>query len=349
MKKNKGFTLIELLAIIVILAIIAVITVPIILDVIEKSRKGAAFDSVYGITDTAKLYFYKSDGSGTTLANYTCDFTVGCNELHYDGETPTSGSIRMDEKGFVTGEVTYYDKYTFCVYNNVVYEGTCQDTVVPDLKEEIKTPGDTHIYKPDGTIDSNKLMPCVQFDITVKTGTTLPFCVIGETENTVTLMAKERLETGVRWGGGSVNSHGPNNSMESLLDQTKDWTNIPVIASYTYDDTAGGTKTYGYTGLTITDGVLTITDGNGDTEVIGDSSNQFRTRLATADEIEAATKGKAFDWMGSTWTISAAGRTPGEAYRVLRANVSNPTLFTTYAISDSEGLKPVITMAKTSL
>ena len=56
MKKNKGFTLIELLAIIVILAIIAVITVPIVLDIIEKSRKGAAFDSVYGITDTAKLY-----------------------------------------------------------------------------------------------------------------------------------------------------------------------------------------------------------------------------------------------------------------------------------------------------
>ena len=98
MKKNKGFTLIELLAIIVILAIIAVITVPIILNIIENSRKGAAYDSAYGITDTAKLYFYKSDGSGATLANYTCDFTVGCDELHYEGETPTSGNIRMNAK-----------------------------------------------------------------------------------------------------------------------------------------------------------------------------------------------------------------------------------------------------------
>ena len=42
--KKKGFTLIELLAIIVILAIIAVITVPIILNIIENSRKGAAID-----------------------------------------------------------------------------------------------------------------------------------------------------------------------------------------------------------------------------------------------------------------------------------------------------------------
>jgi prepilin-type N-terminal cleavage/methylation domain-containing protein len=349
MKKDKGFTLIELLAIIVILAIIAVITVPIILDVIEKSRKGAAFDSVYGITDTAKLYFYKSDGSGTTLANYTCDFTKGCNELHYDGETPTSGTIRMNEKGFVSGEVTYYDKYTFCIYNNSVYEGTCQDTVVPDFKEKIKTPGETHIYDPDGKINSNMLMPCVQFDITVKTGTTIPFCVIGETENTVTLMAKDTVGAATVWGGGSNNSAGPNDAMTALLSGTSDWTNIPLIASYTYDDTAGGTKTYGYTGLSISEGILTLTNKAGTQSTIGDSSNKFRARLATSEEIQAVTKGKAFDWMGGTWTISSDGRSNNEAYRVLQANLSNPTLFTTYVIHDSEGLKPVITIAKTSL
>ena len=36
---NKGFTLIELLAVIVILAIIALIAVPIIIDIIEDSKK----------------------------------------------------------------------------------------------------------------------------------------------------------------------------------------------------------------------------------------------------------------------------------------------------------------------
>lgn len=40
--KNKGFTLIELLAVIVILAIIALIATPIILGIIEDSRKSAA-------------------------------------------------------------------------------------------------------------------------------------------------------------------------------------------------------------------------------------------------------------------------------------------------------------------
>ncbi len=55
--KIKAFTLIELLAIIVILAIIAVITVPIILNIIENSRKGAAIDSAYGYRDAVNQYY----------------------------------------------------------------------------------------------------------------------------------------------------------------------------------------------------------------------------------------------------------------------------------------------------
>ena len=59
MKKlnKKGFTLIELLAIIVILAIIAVITVPIILNIIENARKGAAKNSVIGYGKAVELAY----------------------------------------------------------------------------------------------------------------------------------------------------------------------------------------------------------------------------------------------------------------------------------------------------
>ena len=50
MKKNtKGFTLIELLAVIVILAIIALIATPIVLNLINTARKGAAARSAEGI------------------------------------------------------------------------------------------------------------------------------------------------------------------------------------------------------------------------------------------------------------------------------------------------------------
>ena len=58
MKKKNGFTLVELLAIIIILGIIALITVPVILDIIDKSKEGAIKDSAYGYVDAVnKLYF----------------------------------------------------------------------------------------------------------------------------------------------------------------------------------------------------------------------------------------------------------------------------------------------------
>ena len=46
MRKNKGFTLIELLAVIVVLAIIALIATPIVLNIIESTKKGAVEQSI---------------------------------------------------------------------------------------------------------------------------------------------------------------------------------------------------------------------------------------------------------------------------------------------------------------
>ena len=67
---DKAFTLIELLAIIVILAIIAVITVPIILNIIDNSKKGAAIDSAYGYKKAINQY-YATANIGTEVASKT--------------------------------------------------------------------------------------------------------------------------------------------------------------------------------------------------------------------------------------------------------------------------------------
>ena len=56
MKKQKGFTLIELLAVIVILAIIALIATPMIMDVIDKAKKGAIENSALGYVDGVEKY-----------------------------------------------------------------------------------------------------------------------------------------------------------------------------------------------------------------------------------------------------------------------------------------------------
>ena len=54
---SKGFTLIELLAVIVILAIIALITTPIILNVIEDSRRNSAVDKAWGTIDAVRVAY----------------------------------------------------------------------------------------------------------------------------------------------------------------------------------------------------------------------------------------------------------------------------------------------------
>lgn len=58
--KRQGFTLIELLAVIVILAIIALIAVPLILNIVEKAKKGAFEDSAYGIINSARMTYVKN-------------------------------------------------------------------------------------------------------------------------------------------------------------------------------------------------------------------------------------------------------------------------------------------------
>lgn len=123
MKTNKkGFTLIELLAIIVILAIIAVITVPIILNIIENAREGAAKNSVIGYgkaVETAYTqYQYEKELNGATdgvnkylhpvtgQKSVSIIFATGAAKtlvVDYDGDDVVcSGTNTIDADGKVT-------------------------------------------------------------------------------------------------------------------------------------------------------------------------------------------------------------------------------------------------------
>jgi len=113
MKRKNGFTLIELLAIIVILAIIAVITVPIILNIIDESKKGAAKDSAYGYKDAVGNYYLSrlAQNSGFNIDDdiYTTDelkdegVTVEGNEpgtnswVEIINNTVINGCLQFDE------------------------------------------------------------------------------------------------------------------------------------------------------------------------------------------------------------------------------------------------------------
>ena len=94
--KKSGFTLIELLAVIVILAVIAIIATPMIMDVIEKSRRGAAIESVNGILDAAEKYQLESM---IEEIDYPTTIDLTSDILTYKGAKPESGTLIIGENG----------------------------------------------------------------------------------------------------------------------------------------------------------------------------------------------------------------------------------------------------------
>ena len=139
MKDKKGFTLIELLAIIVILAIIAVITTPIILNIIENSKKGAAQDSALGYKDAVHKYyvsrlsldssFQMVDGTYEILGNgylFYEDSSSSSNNITYEieisGKIPSNGYVQI-EKNIVKNACIAYDNYAV-----LISDGSISDT-----------------------------------------------------------------------------------------------------------------------------------------------------------------------------------------------------------------------------
>ena len=129
-KKNNAFTLIELLAIIVILAIIAVITIPILLNVIENSRKGAATDSAYGFKDSINKYYI------TKLSNdrqFQLEGEYNFSNGKLTGDTiNTSGGDTISISGTVPSSAKLH-------YTNNVLDGGC--VVIGDYKVTFGTDG----------------------------------------------------------------------------------------------------------------------------------------------------------------------------------------------------------------
>ena len=120
--KKHGFTLIELLAVIVILAIIALIATPIVLNIIDDTKKSAQLRSAeMYLSGVETAVMKESMKNNTTLKLTTCDITTDGNlacenidnniEVEVDGEVPSSGSITF-ENGKITEVTLGYENTT---------------------------------------------------------------------------------------------------------------------------------------------------------------------------------------------------------------------------------------------
>lgn len=116
--KRKGFTLIELLAVIVILAIISLIATPMIMDVIEKARKGSAESSATGYINAVENYMVMAildTNYSLTDGTYTME-QLNTYKIDVKGEKPSAGTItitssKIEDYELKIGEyVVKYDK-----------------------------------------------------------------------------------------------------------------------------------------------------------------------------------------------------------------------------------------------
>lgn len=155
MKKKNGFTLIELLAIIVILAIIAVITVPIILNIIENSRRGAAIDSAYGFKDAVNKYYVTELSSNRGLqleGTYTIsDGKLNGVDIPVSGTKPTSGKLTYSNNTLTGGCLVigeYEVKFDSSGNVSETKKGNCvlKPNLVQDNGDEGLSVGDLYAF-----------------------------------------------------------------------------------------------------------------------------------------------------------------------------------------------------------
>lgn len=150
MTNKNGFTLIELLAIIVILAIIAVITVPIILNIIDNSKKGAVKDSAYGYKDSiGKFYVSKlSEDPSYNIPNkvYTVS-ELKNNGVSVSGQEPGGNSWVQIENNKVVNGCLQFDEYKVDITNGELgnaSNGECVDVAASYRSYIAPKDNDTH-------------------------------------------------------------------------------------------------------------------------------------------------------------------------------------------------------------
>lgn len=167
---SKGFTLIELLAVIVILAIIALITTPIILNVIEQSRRNAAVDKAWGTIDAVRVAYAQAQvGSEPVGLPYTVNFPKGNNKGNsgdygtnpatgggfgkgYINDQPVSASGEMPSAGWITirddGEIVAHQLKFGQYYCSTMKENE-KENFDPNLMFCSRTIGDVTVTNAD--------------------------------------------------------------------------------------------------------------------------------------------------------------------------------------------------------
>ena len=299
---KKGFTLIELLAVIVILAVIALIATPIILNIIEDSRKEATKSSaqlyVDGLTKhiVSKNMVNEFNPSSCTISNgiATCDGVA----LDYtvDGDKPSSGSITFTN-GVVTEYTLSFTDYTVTKNQNGVTVTSGSTSV--QTTYVAYTLGQLLQYDPVNNSACTTGETCYKWRVITVDDTT--------SNSTITLQMDHNLVVRSVWISkadyydeyhGAYNDKGPVTALKALETATSSWDDSLKL-NYSYD-TSAATNNYG---------ILSCVSG---TCIVGENTitTNLKARMITIEEISnivvaaGATEGsEAYNWTlaDGTW------------------------------------------------
>ena len=163
--KKKGFTLVELLATIVVLSVIALIATPIILNVIEKAKKGALVSSVNGLVESANMYYTNEIIKGDISEDVIFDFEEGIQtsseKLSYKGKVYNGKLILTSDSDVITciDDGKYYaykEKDSDEVISGIgtcLYDGTTGDFTIESDVDVIQKECDEEKEKLQSKID----------------------------------------------------------------------------------------------------------------------------------------------------------------------------------------------------
>ena len=119
---KKGFTLVELLAVIVILAIIAIIATPLILNVIDNAKKGAAEDSALGYIEGIEKYIVLNEITKEKNFNFEKEKGYEIQDIkdyiEVKGDKPTEGWVCIGDKKEVNKAKLKINNYVIKYENN---------------------------------------------------------------------------------------------------------------------------------------------------------------------------------------------------------------------------------------
>ena len=290
MKKKKGFTLIELLAVIVVLAIIALIATPIVMNAIEKSKKGAAERSADNYIDAVETTVATERLEGNILegtyvindkGNLEGNSLTEPLEIDMNGNKPSSGTITIKDGQVTTDTTLTIGDYTVS-YNeeNNKYEAT-------ELKKY--TNGEVVYFNvTTGEKCSSSDYTETQSNVGTKSGCMKFYAFNDDGGDTVSLILDHNTTATVAWiseadyvaAGGTESDYGiygkndkePLTLLAQLKTDTSSWKGTETPANYIMDQT-GQTSNAKYT--------------------IDYSS--YKARLITAQEIATITGNTSWD------------------------------------------------------